>query len=205
MINYLTLGIVLGLSAGLSPGPLFALVISETLSHHIGAGIRVAISPLLTDLPVIILTVFILSRLSGFHSILGMISLVGGAVIFMMGLQSLRFRGAKVDTSQVQQRSLTKGMLVNILSPHPYLFWFSVGAPTLTRAYNEKTIFAISFILCFYIFLIGAKMSLAILVGKSKKLLTGSVYIYTMRSLGLLLILFSLILVKDGLQLLNIL
>lgn len=45
MIYYLTFGSILGLSAGMSPGPLFALVISETIAHDIRAGIKVALVP----------------------------------------------------------------------------------------------------------------------------------------------------------------
>ena len=81
MIHYLTIGTILGLSAGLTPGPLLTVVISETILHDIRAGIKVAIAPLITDAPIIVLTVFILSRLSGFQGILGVISLVGGVLV----------------------------------------------------------------------------------------------------------------------------
>ena len=89
MTDFITLGILLGLSAGFAPGPLLALVISETLRHDISAGIRVALSPIFTDLPIIILTIAILSQLSGFHNILGIISLIGGCVILFMGYESM--------------------------------------------------------------------------------------------------------------------
>jgi threonine/homoserine/homoserine lactone efflux protein len=79
MISYLTIGTLLGLSAGFTPGPLLTLVISETLQHDAKAGVKVALAPIATDLPIIILTVFILGRLSNFQAILGAISLAGGA------------------------------------------------------------------------------------------------------------------------------
>ena len=63
MIHYLTIGTVLGLSAGFAPGPLLTLVISETLQHDIKSGIKIALAPIITDLPIIILTLFILSKL----------------------------------------------------------------------------------------------------------------------------------------------
>lgn len=50
-LDFLFLGIALGLSAGLSPGPLQAIVISETLLKGKKEGIKVALAPLLTDLP----------------------------------------------------------------------------------------------------------------------------------------------------------
>ncbi|NCD26558.1 MAG: hypothetical protein EOL86_13335, partial [Deltaproteobacteria bacterium] len=48
-------GLVLGLSAGLSPGPLLTLMLSETLRHGVRAGLLVAVAPLISDLPIIIL------------------------------------------------------------------------------------------------------------------------------------------------------
>jgi len=85
MLHYLSIGILLGMSAGLTPGPLLTLVISETLQHDIKSGIKVALAPVITDLPIILATVFILSELSGYHHILGVISLAGGVFILFMG------------------------------------------------------------------------------------------------------------------------
>ncbi|WP_291347792.1 LysE family transporter [Desulfobacula sp.] len=205
VIHYLTIGTILGLSAGLAPGPLLALVISETILHDIRAGIKVALAPLVTDLPIIVLTVFILSRLSGFHGILGVISLVGGMLVLVMGIQGMKAKGVEIDIQKASPRSLTKGILVNMLSPHPYLFWLSVGAPTMTRA-NDKHVFAAAaFVISFYVLLVGTKIVLAILVGESKAFLKGRVYIYTMKFLGFALCTLAVFLFKDGFSLLGIL
>jgi len=204
MIHYLGIGIVLGLSAGLAPGPLLALVISETILHDIKAGIKVALAPLVTDLPIIVLTVFILSRLSAFNGILGVISLTGGIVVLVMGIQGIKAKGLEFDIQKADSRSLVKGILVNVLSPHPYLFWLSVGAPIMTRAKDRHAFAAAAFVAGFYFLLIGSKITMAILVGKSKAFLTSSGYIYTMRFLGAALCALALFLLKDGLCLLGI-
>ena len=205
MIHYLTVGTILGLSAGLAPGPLLTLVISETILHDVKAGIKVALAPLITDLPIIVLTVFILSRLSGFHGILGVISLIGGILVMVMGIQGIKARGLDLDIQKARPKSLIKGVLVNMLSPHPYLFWLSVGAPTMTRANDENIFAAAAFVTSFYFLLIGSKITLAILVGKSKTFLRGRVYIYTMKFLGFALCALAIFLFKDGLNLLGFL
>ena len=205
MIHYLTIGMVLGLSAGLAPGPLLTLVISETLLHDIRAGIKVAMAPLVTDPPIIILTIFILSRLSGFHGIMGVISIVGGLVVLVMGIKGIKAKGLEVDIQKPRPRSLAKGILVNILSPHPYLFWLSVGSPTMARANDQHFFVAAAFVISFYFLLIGSKIVLAILVGKSKTFLKGRIYIYTMKLLGLALCALAVFLFKDGLTLLKVL
>ena len=57
-MEFLFIGLLLGLSSGISPGPLLTLVIAETLRYGLGAGIRVAITPFITDLPIILLTLW---------------------------------------------------------------------------------------------------------------------------------------------------
>lgn len=204
MIDFLTIGIILGLSAGFAPGPLLTLVISETLQHDVKSGVKVALAPMITDLPIIIVTLFILGKLSNFHNVLGIISLIGGLFILFIGWESIRTKGVELNLQETRPQSLTKGILVNALNPHPYLFWFSVGAPTMTRAMRENIIAPLAFIISFYVLLVGSKIVLAILVGKSKSFLGGNVYIYIMRFLGLILWVLALVLFRDGLKLLGI-
>jgi threonine/homoserine/homoserine lactone efflux protein len=203
MIDFLTIGILLGLSAGLAPGPLLTLVITETLQHGIKSGVKVALAPIITDLPIIVTTFFILARLSHFHNILGVISLAGGFFILYMGYDSIRSKGVEFNIQKAEPKSFTKGILANALNPHPYLFWFSVGAPTMTRAMNINRIAPLAFLCGFYAFLVGSKILLAILVGKSKSFLNGNVYLYTLRSLGFALCVLALVLFRDGLKLLG--
>ena len=204
MINFLAIGTILGLSAGFAPGPLLTLVITETLQHDIKSGVKVAIAPIITDLPIIILTLFILAELSNFHSLLGIISLTGGFFILFMGYESMRTKGVELNLQETKPKSLTKGILANALNPHPYLFWFSVGAPTMTKALSLNLFAPLAFICSFYILLVGSKIVLAIIVGKSKSFLGGNVYIYTMRILGVILCVLAFVLFRDGLKLLEV-
>ncbi len=204
MKDFFTTGIILGLSAGLAPGPLLTLVISETLQHDIRAGIKVALSPVFTDLPIIILTLLVLSQLSGFKTILGTISLVGGCVILFMGYRNMNPQIPEAGFSKTEPKSLAKGILVNILSPHPYLFWFSVGGPVMNRALDRNMIAPLAFIGSFYVLLVGSKILLAVLVGRSKSFLNSTLYLYVMRLLGVALCGLSVLLFRDGLKLLGI-
>ncbi|BCS89698.1 LysE family translocator [Pseudodesulfovibrio sediminis] len=204
MTDYVMTGIVLGLSAGLTPGPLLTLVITETLRHGIASGVRVAFSPLLTDLPIILLTLLIFSQVTDFHTLLGIISLVGGGVILYMGYETIHPQHVDAGASHVEARSLLKGVLVNVLSPHPYLFWLSVGGALMSKALNQSVGSLVCFIGSFYCSLIGAKIALAILVGRSRHFLSSTMYTYTLRLLGAALCLLALFLFHEGLVLLGI-
>ena len=204
MTDFIVIGVILGLSAGFAPGPLLTLVITETLQHNMRAGIKVAVSPLFTDIPIIILTLFVLAQLSKFHSILGVISLIGGCVVLVMGYKSMNPKNHESVLSEGESKSLSKGILVNALSPHPYLFWFSVGGPILSKAMNLNMVIPFAFLGSFYILLVGSKILLAILVGQSKSFLTGVWYLFIMRLLGVALCLLALLLFRDGLILLEV-
>ena len=205
MIHFLTMGLVLGLSAGLAPGPLLTLVVAETLKQNVGAGIRVALAPLISDLPIILVSVGILSTMSDFKAVLGAISLVGGGVVLRMGCKGLQTRALVINADVSTNNALAKGVLVNVLSPHPYLFWISVGAPVVHRAMAVNVAAAAGFVAGFYLLLVGSKVGLALLVGRSRAVIKGRAYVYTMRGLGLALCILALVLIKDGLTLLNVL
>lgn len=198
-------GLVLGASAGFAPGPLTALVISETLQYDVKAGIRVAFSPLVTDFPIILFTFLILSKLSSSGGVLGTISLVGGLVLLHMGYGSLKTdANALKITSKPVNTSLQKGIVLNLTNPHPYLFWISVGAPTFLKALDFHYLSAMGFMLSFYFFLVGAKIVMAVLVGKSRHFISGRGYVWAMRILGLFLFVFAGFLFQDGIRLLGV-
>jgi threonine/homoserine/homoserine lactone efflux protein len=203
MITFLITGTLLGLSAGVAPGPLLILVISETFQHDIKSGIKVAMAPIITDAPIIGLMIVLLEKISAFSTVLGIISCVGGLFVLYLAYESVRTQGVQLDLENIKSMSLKKGVIVNALSPHPYLFWASVGGPILLKAAGHSFLFAAAFILSFYLLLVGSKIVIAILVGRSRSFLSDRAYIYTMRGLGLLLILFSGFLFHDGYRLIT--
>ena len=95
MIALVSAGLVYGLSAGFSPGPLMALVISQTLKHGIREGVKVAVAPLITDLPIILVSLLVLTRLTDFKTALGVISIIGG--IFVAYLAYGNFRAPRLE------------------------------------------------------------------------------------------------------------
>lgn len=204
MLSFLSVGTLLGLSAGFAPGPLLTLVISETLRHDVKSGVKVALAPIITDLPIIVATLLVLAQLAGFHKALGIISLLGGFFVLFIGWESLRIKGVELAIDDTKPKSLTKGILTNALNPHPYLFWFSVGAPMIIKASDQGVLAPAAFIGGFYACLVGSKILLAILVGRSKSFLRGKAYIYTMRLLGLVLCALALALFRDGFRLLGL-
>ena len=203
MITSLSAGIILGLSAGFSPGPLLTLVISQSLKHGFKEGVKVAVAPLITDLSIILISIFVLARLANFRTILGIFSLIGGLFVLYLAFESFQTRRFRINIQEAEPQSLRKAIVVNALSPHPYLFWFSIGAPMIVKAWEEEPITAVVFITGFYTCLVGSKVFTAALVSKSRQFFMGKKYMYLMRVIGVLLLIFALILFRDGIDLLG--
>lgn len=199
IFDALSKGTVLGLAAGFSPGPLTVLVISETLSHGLRAGVKVSLAPLLTDLPIIALTALLLGRLSGYPAAFGVVALLGGAFLLHLGIGGLRYREAAVPVGRPTVRSLLRGVTANFLNPNPYVFWISVGTPILLSAMDRSWLHASTFMAAFLVCIVGSKMLLARLVNGSRAFLSSSAYIWIMRALGFMLIIYALIFFRDGL------
>jgi len=194
-------GIALGLPAGLLPGPLLTLVVSEAVRHGRRAGMRVAVAPLFSDAPIVAVTVLVLAQLAAFHGILGAISLTGSLFLCYLAYRSF---SVEIPADDEPPRSLLKGIAANVLNPNPYLFWFSVGAPLLVDAWRSDAGTAVVFLIAFYGSLIGAKLAVAVLASRSRRLLDGHGYRLVARLLAVLLLVMAGWLAVDGIRLLGI-
>ncbi len=203
VFQYLGAGLLLGTMAGVSPGPLLALVINQSLRYGKAEGIKVAFTPLITDLPAILIAVFLISELSDSDSVFAYISFVGGAYVIILGIESILSAGKEIKVNSTRSHSLKKGVVTNFLNPHPYMFWISVGTPLMMKAYNYSLFAAVTFVFSFYLTIIGSKVIIALIADRSRLFLTGKTYQWILRILGGLLIVLALILIRDGLTYLN--
>jgi len=198
--QFISAGIILGLTSGISPGPLLTLVLNQTIRHNKTEGIKVALSPLITDLPIILITVLILGRLARFDMFLAVISFAGAIFLAYLGIESLRTRELSIRLQTSDSGSLKKGIIANFLNPSPYLFWATVGTPLMLKAYKTDLLTSILFMMSFYVFLIGSKVVVAFLVDRTKQFMNQKFYFILMRTLGIVLIIFSLIFLYEGLK-----
>ncbi len=204
MIEYLMAGISLGFIAGISPGPLLVLVITETLKHDRKEGMKMAFVPIISDLPIVFFSVFVIYKLADSDLILGIISLLGAAFLIFLALENIRIKSVELNIKSDKINGFRKGVLVNFFSPHPYLFWMLVGAPLSIKAYHENILSAVLFVMGFYIFIIATKIVVAYISDKSKNVFSGGSYIIVIKILGFVLLFFAIILIKDGFNFLNI-
>lgn len=196
MLAALFTGAGLGFSAGISPGPLTTLVLTSTLERGFRAGLRVAVAPLITDLPIIVVSLLIFSVLPPLLEF--GLTVGGGLLLVYLGMETLReSRDAHLDLTSdpgALNQDLWRGVLVNLISPHPWLFWLSVGSPFLISAWQSNAGVAAFFLVGFYLLLVGSKIAMAWGVAGTRHLLNDRWYRTLLRVSGLLLLVFALLL-----------
>jgi threonine/homoserine/homoserine lactone efflux protein len=197
-VHPLLLGLTLGLGAGVAPGPLLAVVIRATLEGGFAAGARVAVGPLITDLPIIAVAAVLAAALP--EQALAALGIAGGAFLVWLGVEALRDEPAPVEAAAgappVVAGSLRRGAVVNLLNPHPWVFWITVGVPILGDGTAAQ---AALFLIPFYIMLIGSKLAVAAVLGAGReRLLRGAGYRWALRASGILLLAAGVALAVEG-------
>lgn len=184
-------GAALGLSAGLSPGPLLALVIVQTLAYSVREGAKVAASPLVTDLPIVLAALALTAGLAEHPKPLALLTLCGAVYLGKTAFSSLTFSPMAAGPAPAKPKSLQKGVLANLLNPSPYLFWGAVGAPLLAQTWSLGAGAAAAFLAGFFGCLVGSKVLVAWLTGRFGPLLGSPAYALVMRGLGLMLLAYA--------------
>jgi len=190
-LSFLISGVIFGLSGGLTPGPLLTFIIAETMKHGTREGVKIALVPIISDLPIVLLTLYVVARLSDIGLFVGGIALAGALYLIFLAFESLRFAGSTLNLAEPKLQSLKKGIIINFLNPNPYIFWLTIGAPMVIRGMDFSWLAPALFIFAMYLCLVGSKIIVAIMVGKSNLFLKHKAYIYTIRFLGLVLLAFA--------------
>lgn len=199
-MDALALGLSLGLGAGVAPGPLLAVVIRASVEGGFGAGARVAMGPFLTDLPIIAFAALLAAALP--EPALAGLSFAGAAFLVWLGVEALRDTPAPVEAatggSSTASGSFRRGAVTNLLNPHPWVFWITVGVPILgDGTLAEATLF----LAAFYLMLVGSKLLVAALLSAGRdRLLRGPGYRLALRASGVLLLAAAVALAIEGTQ-----
>lgn len=151
-------GLTVGWAAGISPGPLNLLVVQAAVRSGAVAGALVAIAPLVTDAPIVALSILVASSVP--ESVLASMTIAGGLYLIWLGVLEWRSSDEVVSDSTPGSH-LQRGVIANLLSPHPWLFWLAVGGPTTVQAWERTPTAAVGFVAGFFVVLVGVKIAIA--------------------------------------------
>ena len=192
--------LILGLGEGIKPGPLNTLVITETLQHDWRAGTKVALSPLITDAPIITISAWMWSQATSLTGVEAILYFAGAAFLIWLGIDGLRSASPTFDDieSPQEEHSLRRGVITNILNPNPWMFWTLAGAPFMVAAWHQSPWMPFAFVIPFLSVLIGVKILIAVTFHRSKDWMSDGGLLWAIRISSLALLALATMFVIQG-------
>jgi threonine/homoserine/homoserine lactone efflux protein len=171
MLNYLIFGITYAFAAGVQPGPLQTYIISQTLKKGWRSTLPAAFAPVISDVPIVILILFLLSTVPDNFVIL--LRIGGGLFLLYLGFMAFKsWQEYDVDNTiskESGKQTLFSAVLVNILNPNPYLGWSLILGPLFLEGWRITPINGIALIIGFYLTLIITLAGTIILFAFARK------------------------------------
>jgi threonine/homoserine/homoserine lactone efflux protein len=172
VLTYLILGMTYAFAAAVQPGPIQAYLVSQTLSHGWRRTIPAAFSPLISDGPIIVLVLLVLSHLPA-GMMLGLRA-AGGVFLLYLAFLALRtwrhFDQGTAQPAPSGRQNLLRATLVNLLNPGPYLGWSLVMGPLLLKGWREAPARGITLLVGFYSTMVITQVGIVLLFATARGL-----------------------------------
>ena len=170
MLSSVLLAIGLAFAAAIQPGPLQAYLLSSVVQRGWRRTLPGALSPLLSDAPIILTALFIITQLP--DAVARSLQAAGGLLLLYFawrGYLDWR-RGPAPDAAEMGRgsRTLLEAIGVNLLNPNPWLGWSLVMGPALLAAWHSSPANGIAFLVSFYMVLIGTTALIVLLFGTTR-------------------------------------
>ncbi len=172
MLSYLIFGITYAFAAAVQPGPLQTYIISQTLEKGWRSTLPAAFAPIISDVPILILVLFLLSTTP--DSFITVLRIVGGLFLLFLAFKAFKswkeFDTEKSMSNESGQQTLFNAVLVNLLNPNPYLGWSLIMGPLFLEGWRIEQINGIALLAGFYGTMILTLSGIIMLFGLARKL-----------------------------------
>lgn len=196
-------GILLGITAGVLPGPVMMFSLAQVIKVSAWSGFKVQLGATMMDIVRILIVFLLFSYFPFSDAFAGAIALLGAIFLLYMAYGNFTYQPKTEDSSVEIGNPIWQGIIGNISNASAYIFWFTVGGPIILKSnaagsYDGSILFALGFLLA--ITAIGGLI--AGLAGKVKEYLASKYYLYFIKFLGVVLIVFALLFFNQAYQLL---
>jgi threonine/homoserine/homoserine lactone efflux protein len=152
MIQYLIIGITYAFTAVVQPGPFQVFLLSQTLSKGWRRALPAAFGPIISDLPVILIVLLLLTTVP--PRFISILQIAGGLFLLYLAFNAYKtwknFDTPKPPAPHSNQQTLLSAVMVNLLNPNPYLGWSLVLGPLLLKGWRQSPSNGIVLLVSFY-------------------------------------------------------
>ncbi|MEC9393820.1 MAG: LysE family translocator [Candidatus Thermoplasmatota archaeon] len=186
-------GATLGIVEGIKPGPLLTMVIRETLSGGLRAGLWTAAAPIFTDGPLVIVSLFAAAWIATNPLALLLITVAGAIFLAQMGYECFGLEPPDVDADAPPPTgSFLRGVITNLLNPNVYVFWFLIGGPLMASVADEEILAPVAYAITFLVTIMLTKATIAYAIHRASGGISPTTYRRLLAICGMVMIGFSL-------------
>ena len=172
MLAYLIQGIGYGFAAAVQPGPFQTYLISQTLSKGWRLTLPAALAPLISDGPIIVLALVVLSQVPVWFQ--RFLYIAGGLFILYLAYSAFvawrNYDKSGVVTDSSGRQSVVKAAMMVALSPGPYIYWSLVTGPILLTGWREAPANGLGFLVSFYATIVLSLGGIIVMFGTARQL-----------------------------------
>ena len=151
MLPYFIFGLTYSFACVVQPGPFQAYLFSQSITNGWKKTLPLVFAPLISDLPVIFLVLFLLTTVPPIALML--LQCLGGVFLLYLGYKAYKsFQSLNTNDKQETQSygNIFSAVLVNLINPNPYLGWSLVMGPMLIKGWTASPANGIILISVFY-------------------------------------------------------
>lgn len=199
ILSTLALGLLIGFTGALAPGPTLIATINASLKGDWTAGLRVSLGHIVIETAIFFLIILGLAAVAQPYTTV--IAVAGGIALIVFGIMTITgSRTASLNTGSAAQAAADPymaGLLTSAANPYFWIWWLSVGSALLINALAGGLLLAIVFMVGHW----GADVSwytfVSTSVAKGKTILADTTYHRIMAACGVFLVLFGLYYLAD--------
>ncbi len=145
--TFLLEAVLISLSGVVAPGPVTAVTVSKgTKSPHAGA--IIALGHGIVEIPFMVLILYGFGEILKITYIKAIIGLLGGMVLFKMGLDLLKgIKLEKIDSSNDLHSPLMAGIILTLANPYFLVWMATIGSILIFRSYTFGLLGFIAFMI----------------------------------------------------------
>ena len=168
-------------SGAMMPGPVMTVTIAQAIHRGHLAGPLVSLGHGVVEASLVVLLALGLGQLFQLPLVAGTIGLLGGLLLLYMGLGMIRTPvpasiTAAGPVGATGPAPVAAGMLASVANPYWVLWWATIGADFLRRAYPHGALVIAAFFLVHFSVDLGWNSAVGSAVAAGRKLLTPGVY-----------------------------
>jgi threonine/homoserine/homoserine lactone efflux protein len=194
MLEIFILGLIIGLTGALAPGPTLVAAITSSLSRGWRAGPQITLGHMVIESALVVLIVLGIGAAPATGQWSTLIAVIGGVALIVFGGLTIRgSRTARIDGTGYEgvENPYVAGFLTSAANPYFWVWWFTVGSALFISALEGGVILALVFLLGHWCADLGWYTLVSCSIHRGRRIMSERAYRAVLFLCGVFLIVFG--------------